>query len=222
MEQHLEPQVRLVGPIAPHRFLVRHPREGNLELDPRRPATHMTDHPLDHRYHLVPIDKGHLQIDLREFRLPVVAQVLVTEAPGNLIVAIRPTHHEHLLEELGRLREGEETPWIHATGHQVISRALRRAFRQDRRFNFQKALRIPDDLRDPEPIPEVDEKKAAVIAPVLHPSHQMDALADLGAPKLATRMRARGHDASFSRLAATAFTCRISASVRNRYSPRGS
>ena len=58
------------------------------------------------------------------------------------------------------------------------------------------SLRIEDDLRDPEPIPKVDKKKAAVIAPALHPSHQMDALADLRAPKLATRMRAQRHDAS--------------------------
>jgi len=43
------------------------------------------------------------------------------------------------------------------------------------------SLRIEDDLRDPEPIPEVDKKKATVIAPVLHPSHQMHALADLRA-----------------------------------------
>src|SRR5207302_796063 len=49
-----------------------------------------------------------------------------------------------------------------------------------------------------------------------------DTLADLGTPKLATRMRSGRHDASLSRLAATAFTCRISASVRNRYSPGGS
>src|SRR5712691_7391228 len=105
MERHLETQVRLIGTIAPHRFLVLHPREWNLELDPRRLATHITDHPLDQRYDLLPIDKGHLQIDLRELWLPVVAQVLVAETPGNLIVAVRPAHHEHLLEELGRLRE---------------------------------------------------------------------------------------------------------------------
>jgi len=45
-----------------------------------------------------------------------------------------------------------------------------------RRFS----LRIEDDLRDPEPIPEVDKKKAAVIAPVLHPSHHTHRLADVG------------------------------------------
>src|SRR5438132_4362211 len=111
MERHLEPQVRLVRPIAPHRFLVRHPREWTLELDPRRLATHTTDHPLDHRQDLLPIDKGHLQIDLREFRLTVVAQILVAETPGNLIVAIHPCNHQDLLEELGRLREREETAW---------------------------------------------------------------------------------------------------------------
>ena len=118
------------------------------------------------------------------------------------------------LRILGTLRPRRHDP---AHGHDILAAKCMGVL-----MHRRVSLRIEDDLRDPEPIPEVDKKKAAVIAPVLHPSHQMDALADLRAPKLATRMRARGHDASFSRLAATAFTCRISASVRNRYSPRGS
>src|SRR3989449_10632649 len=107
-------------------------------------------------------------------------------------------------------------------------------------MHHRVSLRIEDDLRDPEPIPEVDKKKVAVIAPVLHPSHQMDALADLRAPKLPAGMRSRRHDASlpptltlplegggagrgrFPEPTATALKRWISASVRNRYSPGGS
>ncbi len=43
---------------------------------------------------------------LRELWLPVCPQVLVSEAAGYLVVAVRPRHHEHLLEQLRALREG--------------------------------------------------------------------------------------------------------------------
>src|SRR5256885_1965412 len=105
------------------------------------------------------------------------------------------------------------------------------------------SLSIEDDLRDPEAIWEVDKNEAAMIAPALHPSHQMDALADLGAPKLATGMRAGRHDATLPPTLAleeggegrrgstpplrrefwmAALSRWISGSVRKRYSPGGS
>src|SRR5207253_1296696 len=115
---------------------------------------------------------------------------------------------------LGTLRPRRHDP---AHRHDVLA-AKRMGILMHRRVS----LRIEDDLRDPKSIPEIDKNEAAMIAPALHPSHQMDTLADLGTPKLATRMSSRRHDASLSRLAATVFTCRISASVRNRYSPGGS
>ena len=46
------------------------------------------------------IDKGHLEIDLGEFRLAVGAQILVAEAAGNLKVAVKAREHRKLLVEL--------------------------------------------------------------------------------------------------------------------------
>ena len=86
----------------------------------------------------------HLQIDLRELRLAVGAEILVAEAAHNLKVLVEPAHHEELLEDLRRLRQGVEGAGLHAAGHQVIARALRRGARHERRLDFEEALRIQE------------------------------------------------------------------------------
>jgi hypothetical protein len=46
------------------------------------------------------VEEGGLDIDLGELRLPVGAQILVAEALGDLVVAIKAGHHQQLLEQL--------------------------------------------------------------------------------------------------------------------------
>ena len=87
-----------------------------------------------------------------ELRLTVGAHILITEAAGNLKVALHPGHHEQLLQLLGRLRQGVEAAGLESAGHQEISRALGRAFNQDGSLDFQKSLgvqKIADVLDHP-------------------------------------------------------------------------
>src|SRR3546814_15828673 len=64
----------------------------------------------------------------------------VTKARRDLEIAIEARNHKELLEHLRRLRQRVEFTRMHAAGHQIVTRALRRAGRQDRRLKFSEAL----------------------------------------------------------------------------------
>ena len=84
--------------------------------------------------------EAHLEIDLRELKLAVGAEVLVAEAAGDLEVAVEAGDHEDLLEDLRRLRQRVELARMNAAGDQEIARAFGRGLGQDGRFDLQKAL----------------------------------------------------------------------------------
>ena len=70
------------------------------------------------------VDERHLDVDLRELRLPIGAQVLVAEALDDLKVPIHPGDHQDLLEDLRRLRQGVELARVQPARHEVIARSL--------------------------------------------------------------------------------------------------
>ena len=88
-----------------------------------------------------------LDIELREFRLTLGAQVFVAEAAHDLIVAIEAAHHEQLLEQLRRLRQREELTGMRAARHEIVARAFRRRLRQHRRFDVDEAVLVEDTSR---------------------------------------------------------------------------
>ena len=93
---------------ARHRLVVAHPRQRRRRrLDAAGPEQ-PREHPLDHLDHVVLLDERHLEVELRELRLAVGAQVLVPEAAGDLVVALEAGHHQQLLEQLRRLRQRVE------------------------------------------------------------------------------------------------------------------
>src|SRR5581483_3376994 len=84
--------------------------------------------------------EAHLQVDLRELKLTVGAEVFIAEAAGDLEVAIKTRDHENLLEDLRRLRQRVELARMHATGHQKIARPFGRGLGENRRLDLEKAL----------------------------------------------------------------------------------
>ncbi len=60
------------------------------------------------------IEKRRLDVDLRELGLAIGAKVLVAEAFDDLIVAVEARHHQHLLEQLRRLRQRVELSVVDA------------------------------------------------------------------------------------------------------------
>ena len=104
-ELHAEAEVGLVGPEAVHRLRVGDPREGQV-LD--RPIRHdlardLDDHRLHEGHHRGLVDEAHLEVELGELGLPVAPEVLVAEAPRDLVVAVDPRDHQELLELLRAL-----------------------------------------------------------------------------------------------------------------------
>jgi hypothetical protein len=65
---------------------------------------HLVPEPTDDRladvHHVALVDKGHLDVELGELRLPIGPEVFVTEAPDHLVVPLHASDHEQLLEQL--------------------------------------------------------------------------------------------------------------------------
>ena len=95
-------------------------------------------HALDHFENILLAREGHLEVELREFRLAIGAQVLVAEAAHDLEVAVHARDHQDLLENLRRLRQGVKLAVMHAAGDEVVARAFGRRARQHWSFNFEE------------------------------------------------------------------------------------
>ena len=138
----LEPiaEVGAVAAVALHGIGIAHAREGGLHRDPRLGPERL-DHPLRERDDVLTADERRLDVDLGELELPIGAQVLVTEAAGDLEVAVEPRAHEELLVDLRRLWEGVELPRTHPARDEEVARPLRRRLREDRGLELQIPLR---------------------------------------------------------------------------------
>ncbi len=103
----------------------------------------------DRGEHVVLRDEAHLGVELHELVLPIGAQVLVAQAAGDLVVAIDAGHHQELLEQLRRLRQGVERARLLARRHEELARALGRRRHEHRRLDLDEALGLhrPSDRR---------------------------------------------------------------------------
>jgi len=133
-------QVRLVGTIAAHGFGMRQARERIGQLD----VQGFLEQVADHCFHQVGdgllVHEGSLDVELGEFRLPVGAQVLVTEAPHHLVIPVHASDHQQLLVKLWRLRQGKEMVGMGAAGNQVVAGAFRGGLGQEGRLDFIEAV----------------------------------------------------------------------------------
>ena len=93
------------------------------------------------------LDERHLDVNLRELRLAVGAQVLVAVTARELEIFFHAGHHEDLLELLRRLRQRVEQAGVRAARHEKFPRAFRRGFEERGRLHFQKSLFIHEHAR---------------------------------------------------------------------------
>ena len=157
LELEGEPDVRLVAPEALQRFAVRQPWIGAPD-GPAGGAEHFLHKPLHERVQRLRIRKRHLDVDLRELRLAVGAQILVAETLGDLEIAVVARDHEELLVDLRRLRQRVEASRVDPRGNQVLARSFRRAARQDGCLDLQKAVRVEELSRCQEdPVPHFQD-----------------------------------------------------------------
>jgi hypothetical protein len=86
------------------------------------------------------IHEAHLQVELRELRLPVRPQIFIAEAANQLEVPVETCNHQYLLEKLRRLGKRIELAEIEPARHDEIASALGRAFCKERRFDLKESL----------------------------------------------------------------------------------
>ncbi|RMQ30068.1 hypothetical protein ALQ08_05043 [Pseudomonas syringae pv. delphinii] len=134
-------QVRLVGTVATHGLFEGHVRE-ITELQVQNFLEQLANHLLGQTNDVFLVEEAGLDVDLGEFRLTVSTQVFVAEALGDLVVAVEAGHHQQLLEQLRRLRQGEEAARVCAAWNQVVASTFRRGASQDRRLDIEEAVFI--------------------------------------------------------------------------------
>ena len=93
-------KIGFVGAIAPHGFVMAHARKFT-QLHIQMGFEHVSNQLLHDSHDLFFIHERSLDIYLSEFRLPVSSEVFITEALGDLVVAIHPGRHQDLFEQLG-------------------------------------------------------------------------------------------------------------------------
>ena len=163
-ELEREPRVRFVGSVATHRILPRDAWEWNGQ----RAASKVTRVPrgrddlLQRCKHVLLVDERHLDVELRELRLTVCAQVLVTHAVRQLEITIEAGHHAQLLVELWRLRQRVEAAREQPARHQVVPCSFRR------RPNHLRRLYL-DETQPGEGAAELDAKRRARAQVALQP-----------------------------------------------------
>ena len=144
-----EAKIRLVRAVARHGLFPAQTGKGRLQLDSLNLAEYPRHHALDHGEDVLGPHEGHLDVELGELGLPVHPQVLVAKAAHHLEVAVHPSHHEDLLKELGRLRQGVELARMHPAGDQVVAGTLGRTFGEDGGFDLheRQAVQVIADGR---------------------------------------------------------------------------
>ena len=115
-------------------------RSGSVSSTPSTSLPQRRDQALHHRLQDLLVDERHLDVDLRELGLAVVAQVLVAEAAHDLEVALVARDHQQLLEDLRRLGERVELPGVEPRRHQEVARAARRVLHHERRLDLEEAV----------------------------------------------------------------------------------
>ena len=96
-------------------------------------------HFLDHVENIFLARERHLDVNLRELRLAVGAQIFVAETFHDLEVAVHSRNHQNLFEDLRRLRQRVELPVMNAARDEIVARAFGRRTREHRRFDLEEA-----------------------------------------------------------------------------------
>ena len=97
----------------------------------------------DEAEHVGLVDEGGLHVQLGELELPVGPEVLVAQAPGDLVVAVEAAHHEELLGQLRALGQDVEGTVVQPAGHGELPRSFGGGRPQERRLHLAEPLARP-------------------------------------------------------------------------------
>lgn len=134
--------VGFVGAVFVHGLLVGDAGEGQGDFGAVGGFEHGDQQAFDEVDDVGLGDEGGFDVDLRELRLAVGAQVFIAEAAGDLEVALEAGDHEELFVLLRGLREGEEFGGAEAGGDEEVARAFGGGVGEDGGFDFNEALAV--------------------------------------------------------------------------------
>ena len=144
---HVEARVRLVDAPAVHHVLKRDARERRGDVDVERRFPDAREQSLDEGVNIFAIDERHLDVDLRELRLAVGAQIFVAIAAGQLKIFFHAGDHEDLLVLLRRLGQGVKVSRMQPAWHEEFAGAFRRALEQRWRLDLEEPLILHEHAR---------------------------------------------------------------------------
>ena len=135
---HAETQIRFIRTIFVHGFVVGESLHRQRHVHVQGCLENFRNHGFHDGQDILPLDKGHLDVELSELRLAIRPQIFVPEATDDLKIALNPGHHENLLENLRGLRQRIKLAGVDPAGDKIVPRTFRRAFRQHRRFHLDE------------------------------------------------------------------------------------
>ena len=103
----VEPEVRLVRPVVLHGVGVGHAGDRSRNVVPDLFPNGGEDF-LGDANDIVLVDEAHLDVELRELRLTISAEIFVAVAACNLEIPFHAANHQQLLKQLRRLRKSIE------------------------------------------------------------------------------------------------------------------
>ncbi len=120
LDLHTVSGIRLIRAKPVHGLCIGQTGQGQGNLSAQHLLKHMMYKALRHLEDILHVYKGHFQVDLGEFRLPVRPEILIPEAPCQLNVPIHACNHQQLLVDLGGLGQSIELARMHPGGNQII------------------------------------------------------------------------------------------------------
>jgi len=141
-ELHAETQIRFIATILFHSILPSHTHKRLLELDTTDYLKQMFRHALEHIQDILLLHEAHLTVDLRELRLAIRTQILVTETFYDLEITVETGNHQQLLQGLWRLRQSVELSRVHTGRNHEVTGTLRGRIYKNRSLYLQETLLI--------------------------------------------------------------------------------
>ena len=139
---HTESAVRLVNAVTIHGFLIGQARKGTRDVGAPHELENLRKQALDKRKNLLLGHEGDLHVDLRQFGDPIGTGIFIAETFCDLEIPLDSAHHQQLLVLLRGLRKRVKAPRKDSARHEEFARSLRSALREQRRFDFEKPLRV--------------------------------------------------------------------------------
>ena len=140
---HAEAQVWLIATEAAHSIMPCHLlqlRQFYATDFLKQVACHLFEKIDD----IILVYETHLAVNLCKLWLTVSTEVLITEALGNLEVAVETSYHQKLLQGLRALRKCIELSWVHTGRNHEVAGTLWSTTDEDRSLNLHEVLAVEE------------------------------------------------------------------------------